>query len=111
MKSSLQQTLAKLPAAYQRSKFDGGDLLMILQGLTGFASGIKGGDPLAIIGATVGVVGNFATKCNIGTLQDNLRKVKGWLQFGKDYRALKDSSELDFDKMDVEAVPDVMKVI
>ena len=37
-------------------------------------------------------------------------KVEKWLKFGKDYAALKDSSELDFDKMDVAAVPEVMQV-
>ncbi|KAJ7328563.1 hypothetical protein OS493_024480 [Desmophyllum pertusum] len=69
----------------------------------------KGKDPFATIDAAIGVAGHFSTKCNIGTIQNNLAKVKAWLQFGKAYRALKDSSELDFDKIDVAAVPEVMK--
>ena len=56
------------------------------------------------------VIGHFAGKCDLGELQDNLDKVEKWLKFGKDYAALKDSSELDFDKMDVAAVPEVMQV-
>ncbi|KAJ7376174.1 hypothetical protein OS493_036288 [Desmophyllum pertusum] len=109
MDSSLEQITVLLPSLYKKSKFDKRDLFVILQGLTGFASGIKGGDPSATIGAAIGVAGHFSTKCKTDTLQSNLAKVKNWLKFGKAYRALKDSSELDFDRMDVAAVPEVMK--
>lgn len=111
MDSSLEQITVLLPDLYKKSQFDRGDLFVILQGLTGFASGIKGGDPSATIGAAIGVAAHFATKCKTGTLQNNLAKVKNWLKFGEAYRALKDSSELDFDRMDVAAVPEVMKVM
>ena len=111
MDSSLEQIVALFPGLQKQAKFNRGDLFVMLQGLTGFASGIKGKDPLATIGAAIGVAGHFSTKCNIGTIQNNLAKVKAWLQFGKAYRALKDSSELDFDKIDVAAVPEVMKVM
>lgn len=111
MKSSLEKIIAQLPGGYDKAKFNRGDLFVMLQGLAGFASSIKGKDPSATIGAALGVAGHFTTKCKLGTLQDNLSKVKNWLKFGEAYAALKDSSDLDFDKMTVEAVPEVMKVM
>ena len=111
MTSSLEEIVAQLPDVYQASQFNREDLFVILQGITGFLSGIKGKDPFASIGAAIGVAGHFAQKCNTGTLQENLDKVEKWLTFGKEYAALEDSSDLDFDKMDVGSVPEVMKVI
>ena len=110
MTSSLEEILAQLPDVYQASQFNRQDLFVVLQGLTGFLSGVQGKDPFASIGATLEVVGHFATKCNTGTLQENKDKIEKWLTFGKEYAALEDSSDLDFDKMDVGSVPEVMKV-
>ena len=84
---------------------------MILQGLTGFASGIRNRDPLATMSAALELAGGLSTKCNIGTLQENLNKIKHWLQFGKAFKALRGFRELDFNTMEVAAVPEVMKVI
>ncbi|XP_078358122.1 uncharacterized protein LOC144642894 isoform X1 [Oculina patagonica] len=109
MKSSLEEIIAQLPDVYQASQFNRQDLFAILQGFTGFFSGIAGKDPSASIGAALEVAGNFATKCNTGTLQDNLDKIEKWLTFGKEYAVLEDSSDLDFDKMAVESVPEVMQ--
>ncbi len=111
MTSSLEEIVAQLPDVYEASKFNRGDLFVILEGITGFFSGSLGNDPFSAIGAAIGVAGHFATKCNTGTLQENLSKVEKWLTFGKEYAALEDSSDLDFDKMDVGSVPEVMKVI
>ena len=69
-----------------------------------------GKDPFAALESALGEIRHFVSKCNLGKLQNNLDKVEKWLKFGKDYAALKDSSELDFDKMDVAAVPEVMQV-
>ena len=111
MKSSLEEITAQLPDVYTKSQFNLKDLFVILQGLTGFASGIIAEDPLESIAAALEVAGHFATKCNTGSLQNIMKKTKKWLKFSKDYAALKDSSDLDFDKMDVESVPEAMKVI
>ena len=110
MTSSLEETVAQLHKVHEASRFGKGDLLVLLQGFTGFVSGIKGKDPIAEINSAIGLAGHFATKCNVGTLQENLEKTKKWLTFGKAYAALQDSSALDFDKMDVGSVPEVMKV-
>ena len=111
MKNSLEEIATQLPDVYAKSQFNLQDLFVILEGLTGFVSGIAEEDPLESIGAALDVAGHFTTKCNTGFLQDLLKKTKKWLKFGKEYAALKDSSDLDFDKMDVGSVPEVMKVI
>ena len=110
MTGSLASIVNQLPDVYEKAQFNKQDMFVILQGFTGFLSGVASEDPLASIGASIEVAGHFATKCNTGTLQDNLDKVEKWLTFGKEYAALKDSSDLDFDKMDVGSVPEVMKV-
>ncbi|KAJ7390685.1 hypothetical protein OS493_023397 [Desmophyllum pertusum] len=109
MKSSLEELAAQLPDVYEKSQFNKQDMIVILQGATGFAGGIVGQNPFDSIGAALDVVGNFATKCNTGSLQSILGKIEKWLTFGKEYQALKDSSDLDFDKMDIGSVPEVMK--
>ena len=113
MTSSLDEIITQLPDVYEASQFNRQDMFVMLQGLTGFLGGVtieESIDPFAALGAAVEVVGHFATKCNTGTLHENLGKVRKWLTFGKAYAALKDSSDLDFDKMDVESVSEVMKV-
>lgn len=110
MKSNLQEAKAMLPTVFGKAKFKSDDLFAILEGVTGFFSGLIGEDPFAALGSALGVIGHFASKCNLGKFQDNLDKVEKWLKFGKNYAALKDSSELDFDKLDVTAVPEVMQV-
>ena len=110
MKSTLEEIVAQLPGVYEKTKFNRGDLYVMLQGITGFLSGTTGKDPLATIDTALEVAGHFETKCSLGTLKSSLKKVKKRMNFGKAYAALKDSSELDFDKMDVGVVPEVMRV-
>ncbi len=103
MKSSLQDVIDQLPDVVEEARFNRQDLLVILQGITGFYDGIAG--------TAIDVAGYFATKCNSGTLKENLGNIDKWLTFGKEYAALEDSSDLDFDKMDIGSVPEVMKVM
>ena len=110
MKSSLLDAKGMLSDVYETAKFNSDDLFVILEGITGFFSGVLGKDPFAALGSALGVIGHFVGQCDLGKLQNNLDKVEKWLKFGQDYAALKDSSELDFDQMDVEAVPEVMQV-
>ena len=96
----------------QRSSTEKTSLLYSkFEGLSGFSSGAVGRDPLASLGAAIGVIGRFASRCNIGTLQENVNKTLKWLTFGQQYAALEDSSDLDFDQLDVGSAPEVMKVI
>jgi len=111
MASSLKAIAAQLPDVYKKSQFNKQDLVVILQGVTGFVGGVVGKDPFSTLSAAIGVAGHFATKCNTGSLHENLNKTEKWLAFGKEYAAFKDSSDLDFDKMDIGSVPEVMKVV
>lgn len=111
MNSSINQVVAQLPDVYEAAQFNRQDLFAVLSGYTAFAGGFAGRDPASAIGAAIGVAANFATKCNTGTLQETINKTRKWLTFGQAYAALDDSSDLDFDTLDVEAVPEVMKVV
>lgn len=110
MQSTLEEVVAQLPGVYEKAKFNRGDLYVMLQGITGFLSGTTGKDSLATIDTALEVVGHFDTKCSLGTLKSSLNKIRKRMNFGKEYAALKDSSDLDFDKMDVGVVPEVMTV-
>ncbi|KAJ7388772.1 hypothetical protein OS493_035738 [Desmophyllum pertusum] len=85
------------------------DLFAILQGYNRIPEWNCGKRSFAAIGAALDVVGNFATSGNLGTLQNNKNKIEKWLTFGKAYKALNDSSDLNFDTMDITSVPEVMK--
>ena len=110
MKSSLEEIIVQLPDVHRAAQFNKIDLFLVLQALVGFVTGTTERDSLALLGTTLTVIGHFASRCKTGTLQDNKEKLKKWLMFGMEYAALKDSSDLDFDKMDVGSVPEVMKV-
>ena len=111
MDSTLKAVKALLPGVYQQSKFNGDDLLAILEGITGFLSAVQGRDPSATLAAAIGMANHFTSKCNAGSLQSYFNNIDKWMKFGKAYVALNDSSDLDFDTMDVETVPEMMKVI
>ena len=85
-------------------------LFAMLQGLIGFVSAVGGKDPMGVLSSSFSLIENEALRCNRGTLQQNKAKIKKWLKFGKAYEALEDSSDLNFDKMDIRSVPDMMKV-
>lgn len=110
MNDSLVEIQNKLPDVYEASQFNKQDLFVTLQGLTGFWSGVVGKDPLSVASTTIGVIGHFSSKCNTGTLQQNRGNIEKWLTFGRNYAALKDSDDLDFNTLDVRSVPEVMKV-
>ncbi|XP_027053468.1 uncharacterized protein LOC113680633 [Pocillopora damicornis] len=109
MKSSLEEILVQLPDVHQTAQFNKIDLFVVLQALVGFVTGTTERDSLALLGTALKVIGHFASKCKTGSLQDNKDKLEKWLMFGKEYAALNDSSDLDFDKIDVGSVPEVMK--
>ncbi|KXJ15160.1 hypothetical protein AC249_AIPGENE11295 [Exaiptasia diaphana] len=91
------------------AQFTKQDMFAILQGATGFAGAAAGKDPFAALESALGVIENFATKCSLQSLNEIKGKLKKWLTFGKEYQALQDSSELDFDRLDPGAVPEVMQ--
>ena len=110
MNDALQRVNDIVPGVTSQAQFSPVDFLAILQGVTGFLGGVAGGDPFSALGAALGLFGDFALKCPLGSLEEIKGSFKKWLEFGKAYQALEDSSELDFDKLDPGAVPEMMQV-
>ena len=111
MNSIVENIEVVLPDAYQKAKFNGDDLLAVLQASVGFASSVVSKDPLGLIDTAVGLASLSNANCQLGSLEEILSKLKQWLVFGKSYTALENSSDLDFDQVDVASVPEVMQVI
>ena len=99
-----------LPDVYDKAKFNRDDLIAVLQGIVGFGSAIASKNPMDFIDAALGVASSFSDKQCLNSLESILGSTKKWLTFGENYSPLKDSSELDFDQVDVNSVPEVMKV-
>lgn len=99
-----------LPEVYEKAKMNANDFLAILQGLTGFVSSIASKDPFALIDSALGIAESQLGKQCLNSLEGYLGSIKKWLTFGKNYNPLKDSSDLDFDQVDVNSVPEIMQV-
>lgn len=110
MEGYLNEIKSLIKEVQSDADFSMGDLFAVLQGITGFASAATNVDPAGMINSVLGIFEIAATKCNLGTLRENKDKLQKWLTFGMEYRALDDPSDLDFDKMDVGSVPEVMEV-
>ena len=113
MNDILKNIVNLLPQIYARSRFQVDDFLAILQGIAGFTSGIASRDPFTVIDSVIGLAG--ATYSLVGntcfqSLQSYMGSVKRWLTFGQHYKPLADSSDLDFDQLDVNSVPQIMQV-
>jgi len=98
-----------LPDVYEKAKFNPADLLAVLQGIVGFANAIASRDPFAVIDTALGIASSQSGKQCLKSLESSLSSTKKWLTFGKNYTPLKDSSDLDFDQVDVASVPEIMK--
>ena len=101
-----------VPESYSKTmnKLSAEQCLAVLQAITGFAGAVAGKDPFAFIDPAIGIMDHEMNKpClkSLGTIRKNLKK---WLTFGREYQSLEDSSDLNFDKVKVSSIPDVMKV-
>ena len=110
MNSALEQVQRILPDVYDNAKFNPDDLLAMLQGIGGFVGGVVSKDPFASIDAALGIAGSLSGKQCLGSLESILGSIKKWMTFGKNYKPLVDSSDLDFDQVDVASVPEIMQV-
>ena len=99
-----------LPEVYSKTQFNGDDLMAMLQAAVGFFSAVVSKDPLGLIDTAVGAASLSKANCPLGTLEQVMDKLSKWLTFGKSYTALENSSDLDFDQVDVASVPEVMQV-
>ena len=115
MNAIIEQVETMLPAALEAATFHKGDFLAILQGVTGFISSIATLnpmelDPFGAIDSAIGIADSQQGKECLKTLSGYQNSLKKWLTFGKNYKPLEDSSDLDFDQVDVDSVPDIMQV-
>lgn len=109
MDGYLGEIKVQLPVIHKKAEFTTQDFLAVLSGIAGFGSGVLGKDPFAALDSALGVIGHF-TRCSLGSLKQHTDNINKWMTFGTKYKAFKDSSDLDFDKMDVGAVPEIMQV-
>ncbi|XP_020909806.2 uncharacterized protein LOC110247689 [Exaiptasia diaphana] len=109
MDGYLAQANQLLTQLNDQAQFTQEDMFALLQGVTGFVGAVAGKDPFGALGAAIETAEHFATQCDAGTLQDNLGHLTKWLTFGQEYQKLEDSSDLDFDQMDVGSVPEMMQ--
>ena len=91
-------------------------LVAVLQGITGFASAIftskVSEDPVGpfdYIDTALDIVDYDINKPCLVALDSVISSAKKWLTFGQ-YRPLEDSSDLNFDLIDVSSVTDIMQV-
>ncbi|KAL9964359.1 hypothetical protein ACROYT_G027990 [Oculina patagonica] len=109
MENFLTQIMAKVRDVYVKAKFNKGDLIAVLQSITGFVKAGAGKDIFGALETALNTAAHFATQCSIGSLQEVKDKLTKWLTFGDAYKALEDSNDLDFDTMDIASIPELMK--
>ena len=105
-----QYIQTKLPEIYKKAQFHPGDYMAILQGLVGFVSGVASKDPLSSLGAILDIAASQAGKKCLQTIESYVANIKKWLTFDKKFKLRVDPSDLDFDKLDVKELPEMMKV-
>ena len=111
MNSVLARTGGVLVAAHATTRFNLNDFMAVLQGVVGFVGSQVGNrDPMAFIASGIGIAQDLVGKVCLGPLEEYLGSLQKWLTFGVNYSPLTDSSDLNFDLIDVESVPEVMKV-
>ncbi|XP_078344954.1 uncharacterized protein LOC144630471 [Oculina patagonica] len=108
MNSALQLAESMLPDVYNNAKFNSGSLMAMLQAISGFIGSGVGKDPFAFIDAALGLAESESERC-LDSLEGMLGSIKKWLSFGENYKPLIDSSDLDFDQLDVDSVPEIMQ--
>ena len=109
MTSILKNIQTILPDVYAKAQFNQDDLIAVLQGLAGFANAIATKDPKDFIDSALKIASSQSGKC-LKSLLSYTGSIKKWLEFAEKYKRVKDSSELDFDQVDVGSVPEIMKV-
>ena len=110
MTSILEQVTTSLPDVHAKAKFNSQDFIAVLQGLVGFSSAAATKDPFKALESALNIAGSFSGKQCLKSLDSYMGSIKQWLTFGKHYKPLVDSSDLDFDQMEVSSVPQIMQV-
>ncbi|XP_078381574.1 uncharacterized protein LOC144664346 isoform X2 [Oculina patagonica] len=109
MENFFTQISAKVSDVHEEGEFNKGDLIAVLQAITGFVKAGAQKDVFGGLETALNTAAHFATQCSIGSLKDVKEKLTRWLTFGDAYKALKDSNNLNFDTMDKASIPELMK--
>ena len=103
----IQRELTKVAGM---AKFHEDDVLAVLEGLVGLAMATQSKDPLSSAAAVLGLFSSMSGKLCLKTLEKYSESIKKGLNFGQAYKNLVDSSELDFDTLDITLLPEMMQV-
>ena len=113
MENILVTILNMLPEVHKQveEKLKREEFIATIQGITGFAKAIAGNDPFDFIDTAQNLVSYAVNQPCRTSLDSSLKNMKKWLTFGKEYKPLQDSSDLDFKEVDVNSVPEIMQVL
>ncbi|KAM7430868.1 hypothetical protein ABFA07_018466 [Porites harrisoni] len=109
MTSILESIGVTLGDAYVKGQFNGADLIAMLQGVVGFYKAIRDKSPSDFIDNALSVADSFRGKQCLKKLSDYRDSITKWLTFGENYQPYEDPSQLDFDQLDVTAIPEIMQ--
>jgi len=118
MNYTLQRILKSIREAQaaESRKLSKQQMVAVLQGITGFSSAIftsktseEPQGPFAYIKTALEIIDFDTNKQCRAALGSVVKSAKKWLTFGQ-YRPLEDSSDLNFDLIDVSSVTDIMQV-
>ena len=107
MKDILENVLKLLLGVVPKDKFS---LLTLLQSLTGYSQELANYDPFDYINRALNLISSDEGESCLKTLKSYLASARKWLTFGDKYKSLNNSSNLDFDQLDLAALPEIMKV-
>ena len=110
MTSILESIDVTLGDAYEAGQFNKADFLAVLQGVVGFYKAIRDQSPSDFIDQALSLADSLRGKKCLKNLSSYRDSIKKWLTFGESYRPLEDSSQLDFDQLDVTSIPEIMTV-
>ncbi|XP_073228612.1 uncharacterized protein [Porites lutea] len=111
MKDILVKIQSTLPQAQKKvaQKLSRDEFIAIMQGITAFTSSIAGKSPSGFIDGALNLASYKINKPCRAFLESCLGSIKKWMAFGEKYKPLEDSSDLNFDNVKVDSVPDIMK--
>ena len=107
MTDILKSILTLLPGVVPKDKYT---FVTLLQSLTGYSQELVNYDPFDYINGAVNLISSNDGESCLKTLKSYLASARKWLTFGDKYKSLTDSSNLDFDQLDIAALPEIMKV-
>ena len=112
MANILETIKEKLPDVHAKTRetIDRRHFLALLQALTGFGGAIESKSPSQFIGTIITYSTSQEGQNCLKSLFKIMKSVQKWLTFGEKYKALENSSDLDFDKIDVGSLPEIMTV-